>query len=512
MNTQSKVRLWNVAICLVLGLSVSSSHAFSLLGPYESWMTPTNGFQLVGDIGGPMNLGAEYRWNVPVVTYGFDQSFLDYFGTNGVAAVESAIQILNELPPASQIVLTNYPFESRNLNYAAQAQSLFDLKSETLSLLLEQMGLTSPTRYIYVLRQWNPVLTDPANEELYFSVFEGTNISDYVVARNYDPQELTASPYVNDTLYSGFIETFPDQSHYIVQFSVDALADAYSAVADGDLVAGTFYQGLTCDDVGGLRYLLETNNYNFETLLPDVQGAGTNANNYVNFALRGGVDKITFVQETVDPLLGEFFSPVTNQYTDTYVTNNVLMQQQLERVTTRPDFLFCAADFGNSNTSSVELSSSTGTSNWINNAASNGNPGGAGPGVIQPQVRITFNKVGCRFFTSGNNSDEVAYDESRLFGSFDGSTNAPISYPVAQPGFGQLSVYMCLEMGQASNGFARGFHWEPASSTGAAFAMQTSTNLTDWRTLFTVTNNGSVITYIVNNPASPGRFYRLVPQ
>ncbi len=44
-----------------------------------------------------------YRWNVPVVTYGFDQSFLDYFGSNGVAAVQGAIAVLNDLPPASTI-------------------------------------------------------------------------------------------------------------------------------------------------------------------------------------------------------------------------------------------------------------------------------------------------------------------------------------------------------------------------------------------------------------------------
>lgn len=504
MNTQSKVRLWNVAICLVLGLSVSSSHAFSLLGPYESWMTPTNGFQLVGDIGGPMNLGAEYRWNVPVVTYAFDPSFVNFFGSNGVAAVNSAIQILNNLPAASQIDPGTYPLDTSGVNYQAQAEGLIDLKSETLFLMLQQLGLAQPQRFMFCVHDYSVV---------------GGNSNATVVLRNFDPFTFAYTNGLNDTLFTSNLTwqvsngTQVD-SVIITAYPVDPLASTEIAVADGwaGTSPGLFYTALTRDDVGGLRYLLRTNNYNFESLLPDVQGAGTNANNYVNLALRGGTDKITFVQTTVDPFLGEFFSPMTNQFTATYVTNSALVQEQLQRVTTRPDFLFCAADFGNSNTSSVELSSSTGTSNWINNAASNGNPGGAGPGVIQPQVRITFNKVGRRFFTSGNNSDEVAYDESRLFGSFDGSTNAPISYPVAQPGLGQMSVQMWLEMGQASNGFARGFHWEPASSTGAAFAMQTSTNLTDWRTLFTVTNNGSVITYIVNNPASPGRFYRLVPQ
>src|ERR1019366_8419655 len=119
MNIPSKIRLWNLAICLVLGLSMSSSHAFSLLGPYESWMTPTNGFQLAGDIGGPMNLGAGYRWNVPVVAYAFDPSFVSFFGTNGVAAMNGAIQILNNLPAASQIDPSTFPLITSGMNYQA---------------------------------------------------------------------------------------------------------------------------------------------------------------------------------------------------------------------------------------------------------------------------------------------------------------------------------------------------------------------------------------------------------
>ena len=34
------------------------------------------------------NLGEEYRWNSPIVTYTYDESFLSYFGSNGVVAVK----------------------------------------------------------------------------------------------------------------------------------------------------------------------------------------------------------------------------------------------------------------------------------------------------------------------------------------------------------------------------------------------------------------------------------------
>ena len=77
-----------ITICLaaiILFASTVESHAFALLGPVAPWMQATNGVIQSGDIGGPMDIGSGYRWNVPVVTYGFDKSFLDYFGTNGVA-------------------------------------------------------------------------------------------------------------------------------------------------------------------------------------------------------------------------------------------------------------------------------------------------------------------------------------------------------------------------------------------------------------------------------------------
>src|SRR5712671_2804685 len=95
---------------LALLLLVTSARAFSLLGPYANWMDTTNSFKQAWDIGGPMNLTEGYRWNVPVVTYAFDQSFLDFFGSNGVAAVEGAIKVINDLPPASNLFVTNYPF------------------------------------------------------------------------------------------------------------------------------------------------------------------------------------------------------------------------------------------------------------------------------------------------------------------------------------------------------------------------------------------------------------------
>lgn len=58
------------------------------------------------------------------------------------------------------------------------------------------------------------------------------------------------------------------------------------------------------------------------------------------------------------------------------------------------------------------------------------------------------------------------------------------------------------------------YHFELASSTpaGTVCAFQTSTNLVNWNTLFTLTNNGSVCDYNNNYAQSRARFYRLQPQ
>ncbi|MGA2247659.1 MAG: hypothetical protein ABSH48_21950 [Verrucomicrobiota bacterium] len=488
----------------LLTASTIESSAFALLGPIQPWMQMTNGVISSDDIGGPMYISNGYRWNVPVITYGFDQSFLDYFGSNGVAAVESAIQLLNDLPPASQIVLTNYPYDSRHQNFEAQAQSLFDLKSQTVALLLEHLGLAQPTPSIYVLRQWNPILTNESS--LLLAVFSGTTLTNYIVTLNYDPQNLAPSPYVNETLYSG--QEY-DSVHEHAIFTSPAYfgAEAYDAVAD-DLSAnrigtGDFYTGLTYDDVGGLAYLLSTNNVNYEPLLSGVVGAGTNANSFVNGAWRPGVDKIIFIRQKVDSQSGAFL-PTTNSFTDNYLVNGRLRQQQMARIIWQPDFIFSAGDV-TTGTPELQYFSRTGTTNWLNDATANGNTNDAGPGIIEPPVQIVFNKLGRMFFSDSHTSENQALDDSQFWGSFDGSTNAPFIYPILQTGTNQMTVRLWL-----TESSPKRIVWEPKSLSGTLLTMQTSANFTNWTTLFTVTNNGSVCTYFNDSPTSTSRFYQLI--
>jgi hypothetical protein len=482
---------------MLLFASTFESCAFALLGPVQPWMQATNGVILSGDIGGPMNVSNGYHWNVPVVTYGFDQSFLNFFGSNGVAAVQSAIQILNDLPPASKVVLTNYPLYTQAQNYDAASLSLYDLKSQTLSLLLEHLGLAQPTRNVYVLKQWTPAFIGQSDQ----IDWAGWAIPDYIVQRNFDPQTLSPTPYVNQSLYTAEVISGPPQNFMNI-FDADPFQTAYNAVADGLLNPGVFYTGLTYDDVGGLAYLLSTNNINYETLLSGVVGVGTDANSYVNGAWRPGVDKITFIPQPVDPQSGAFL-PTTNYFTDNYLTNDVLMQQQMARIISQPDFLFSA---GND-------SFRTGTTNWINNAAMNINTDGSGPGIIPPPVTITFQKTGDYFYSADNGWSEDSVQNISMFsGTFDGSTNVPIVYPVTQTGNTAMVVRVLLSHSNYPPNNFQSFEWSPVSLAGTVYALQTSTNLTTWNTLFVVTNNGSVCTYRNVNANSSSRFYRLISQ
>lgn len=501
-------------ICLLivfLGVAVLGTwrgNAFALLGPFQPWMESTNGLDLPGDIGGPMSIGEGYRWNVPIITYGFDKSFIDFFGTNGETAVESAIQVLNNLPPASQIAFTNYPFNSMEYNYTALAQGLIDLKSWTLPLLLEHMGLTTPSRYVFVLRQWNPVFIPPSPNEYSWEMdWPDWVYPDYISELNFDPQTLAASHYVNDTLYTGAVVTFGTQNA-IETYAVDPNSESYTAVADGFVNGepmGEFYNGLTRDDIGGLRYLLSTNNIAYETLLPGVHGVGTNACSFVDGAWRPGLDKITFVPQPTDSRSGKF-RPMKYRYTDTYLTNGVWIHQELERIVRKPDFEFCVRDLGK-NQPSPFLYDRTSATNWMNNAELNGNSDGGGPGVIRPPVKITFDKLGPQYSSYESPSSAGTDFEPQAWGSFDSSTNAPIIYPVPHIGTNQTTVR--LWFWTPAENSQKSFTWKPSSVSGSQYALQTSTDLDNWTTICVVTNNGSVCTYVIDDPSGTGQFFRL---
>jgi hypothetical protein len=264
----------------LLASGSQAAWAFSLGGPIgngpDAWQVPVIGYGLGGDLVAPKNLGEEYRRNTPVMYYACNASFLDYFGLNGVAAVDGAFAILNNVFTNNSTGMTNgldgyspslseFPLNSQAINYQAQALQLLDLKSVTMGAMCEQLGLAEPERYIWTLHdRYQPPSTTCPFSTVYL-----------VVMRNFDPTPTPLnvsqySDYVNDTLYTYVISEFctgPNPLAVTVPIPMDPLADTFTAVAgNGDgLQFGGFYTDLTRDDAGGLKYLLSSNNINFES-------------------------------------------------------------------------------------------------------------------------------------------------------------------------------------------------------------------------------------------------------
>src|SRR6266446_6661489 len=107
---KAKMQRRHIAILglLLWAASMNVCPGFSLLGPLSTpattWQTPALGYNVFGtEIGGPVNTGEEYRWNLHDITYAFDDSFLDYFGVDGIDAVESALAIISDVGPVSNL-------------------------------------------------------------------------------------------------------------------------------------------------------------------------------------------------------------------------------------------------------------------------------------------------------------------------------------------------------------------------------------------------------------------------
>lgn len=264
---------------LLVALATTKAPAFSLLGPPPSGNSAPDGYQeevigyhLPGDIGGPKNLGEEYRWNTPILNYAMDANFFDYFGSNGVVAIEQAITILNGVSNLSSYTssLNEIPTEASRVNFQAEALGLVDLKTVALTFVVEELGLASPDRFTWAIRDRRVVPGSSCPNMLYD-----------IIKRNYDPETFQPTSYVNGTLYSYFIAEFcsgvPNPLADAVEFPVDPLASTSTAVASGGggfgsgaaFSQGLFITGLTRDDIGGFRYMLRTNNVNWESVSSD---------------------------------------------------------------------------------------------------------------------------------------------------------------------------------------------------------------------------------------------------
>lgn len=452
--------------------AASGAHGFALVGPYAAWQVQRIGYNLAGDIGGPKSLNEGYRWNIPIINYAFDQSFVNYFGPQGIQAVEQAIKIFNDLPPMNAIRDDGVnlfvrgipvPMDTMQRNLEAETLGLLDVKSTTMHLLLEQLGLAEAERWIWTLRGRAVFPTPPPPI---------TNYS--VIQLNFDPITRQPTRFVNGIPYTYNIFEYanPDIAD-AEEWPPDTVATfPFSSVSFGGLFAGRFFPGLTHDDIGGLRWLYSTNYLAVENLETNVTlgqpfgGGGSpwtpffiptnafltgtnflfNTNALRVQGLRPGINKLIFRRVNFDSLLGQTFTPITNFYTDTVFSNSLPVIQPVQRRLIFPDIVFTAEDLGvvpPSNYIPV-VGARTGTAGWRNNDAINGQDieVDGGPGVIPPPVFIRFSDQlpflvnSTSFFIPGPGppfltpvSNENSALGNLVWGSFDGTTNAPVIYP-----------------------------------------------------------------------------------
>jgi len=439
-------------MCLFLGLAAAQhASAFTLWGPLEVFQTAdldygTRFYYQNVDIGtrldyqengGPKNFGEGSRLTTPIVTYGFDNTFLEYFGAKGVAAVDSAMQVLNALPSATSANLANFLTDgNQQINYTAQALDLMDLKSTVMWLMIEHMGLEGES-HVWDLQE-RAKYGPPACDYTY-----------YVVNRNYDPVDYDATPYVNGRLYNYFIWdgcTIGVNVGDSIEIPADTTATRWTSVATGQgLQFGGFYLNVTRDDMGGLQFLYNQGLYAYQGLdsnstvtatfandtweAVETTNAITGISNFVG--LVGGVEKITFVKVQYDSLLNPGFTPINYTYTLPYVTNSRLTKIKVTRTITQPDVIFTAADLIASE-ALPNYTALTRTGSFIATTYVSAG-GGVTPSTINPAMVVVLNNVGPIDY----NYNPGFMDTQNIFetpisnwGTFDGSTNAPIVYPV----------------------------------------------------------------------------------
>lgn len=450
--------------CMALALALIAprcAYAFSPWGPLEAWQTADldysnplgtvryyywweyRGFQ-VSENGAPKNFDEGSRLTTPIITYGFDNTFLDYFGTEGVAAVDSAMKVLNALPSASSANLDNFLTDgAQQVNYTAQASELMDLKSTVLWMMIEHMGLLGDT-HVFDLRGRAKYVTSA-------SAGQACDYWYWVINHNVDPVSYNFTPYVNGRLY---IYSIWDGCGAGIDVGATVVAPAdsaqpnYTSVATAqNLADGAYYLNLTRDDMGGLQYLYRANNYAYQTMDPgtivtpassgswlpvNTTNAATGVAGTANFTgLIGGVEKITFVKVKYDSLLGNTFTPINLTYSVPWVTNFTVQKLQVTRTITAPDIIFAANDMFVAGDPFAYNAFTRSTTFIPSPYASPG--GGVTPSTIAAAMLIVLNNVGPIYWNQATNDMDIStlFEPFPFFNwaSFDGSTNPPIVYP-----------------------------------------------------------------------------------
>ena len=124
-------------------------------------------------------------------------------------------------------------------------------------------------------------------------------------------------------------------------------------------------------------------------------------------ALYEGIQKIQLVPSTFDSILGQTFTPITNNYSLITVANSQSSVQRFQRIVTQPDFTFTASDMA---TGPGSAQPNPNVAEFFRNVTfdqANAYPGLAGPGTVTTPTTIGFNKSGPVYYNGTLNFDDV---------------------------------------------------------------------------------------------------------
>ena len=239
-----------------------------------------------------------------------------------------------------------------------------------------------------------------------------------------------------------------------------------------------------------------------------------------------GMEKMNFFRVDYDSLVSQTWSPLTNTFSLTAVSNNRPFTQNYIRVVNRPDIVFSAQDLqsGPSSLPGVFLAARTQPYFYVTVVVTNGSPLG-GPGTIGPgnsfgpnaplgsNILITLDKTGPIFTVSAPSFlVPIGVGNTNIpdfqWASFDGTTNAPVVYPV-NTSYQSLVNSIFLQIttpGSLPNGSFNQAYSAALSATGATPPPYTFTVISGSLPpgLGLVTANGN--TSIAGTPTARGIF------
>jgi hypothetical protein len=179
------------------------------------------------------------------------------------------------------------------------------------------------------------------------------------------------------------------------------------------------------------RIITSTNHVLLVTLCTSAPGTTNSASVVGDFQ---GIERVQFVRvsdNNYDYLTGQFYNPLTNQYSMVLMRNGQASTVVFQRVVTRPDILFMGQNLSKGGNDSIFYFNTLARTmpNWINSRVA---ANLAGPGISDPTssgIVITFNTVGPVYVNTDSSFLFGPGGASMIWGSFDGSTNMPVVYP-----------------------------------------------------------------------------------